>query len=64
MAYFKNCKHQGFSYAKSGHKDIRIICDLDGECHNKEDCRKCEFYQPRTVKGCYTKWIDRIGEVS
>jgi hypothetical protein len=47
MAQRKNCKHQGFAYAKSGYKNVHIICDLDGETHKKEYCRKCENYAPR-----------------
>ena len=50
MPQFKNCKHQGFAYAKNGYKNIHIICDLDGETHKKEYCRRCEFYEPRTPK--------------
>ena len=50
MAQIKNCKHQGFAYAKKGYKNIHIICDLDGETHKKEYCRKCDFYVPRTRK--------------
>ena len=47
MAQMKNCKHQGFAYAKSGYKNVHIICDRDGETHKKEYCRKCENYAPR-----------------
>lgn len=49
MAQRRNCKHQGFAYAKNGYKDIHIICDYDGECHKKEYCKKCEYYVPRTL---------------
>lgn len=50
MAQIKNCKHQGFAYAKNGYKNIRIICDLTGKIHDKEYCKKCEYYEPRTPK--------------
>lgn len=50
MAARKNCKHQGFAYAKNGYKNIRIICDLTGEIHDKKYCEKCEYYEPRTSK--------------
>lgn len=46
----KNCKHLGFSYVKDGYKDIHIICDLDGNIHKKEYCKKCDNYVPRTSK--------------
>lgn len=42
----KNCKHQGFAYAQNGYKNIRIICDLTGEIHDKKYCKKCEYYEP------------------
>lgn len=48
MANVKNCKHQGFTYTKNGHKNIHFICDLDGEIHEKDYCRKCDYYEPRT----------------
>lgn len=47
MAARKNCKHQGFTYAKNRYKNVHIICDLDGETHKKEYCRKCKNYDPR-----------------
>lgn len=47
----RNCKHQGFAYAKNGYKDVHIICDLDGECHKKEECKTCPNYQAREKKG-------------
>jgi hypothetical protein len=47
MAQRRNCIHQGFAYSKDGYKDIHIICDWDGECHKKDDCRKCENYVAR-----------------
>ena len=50
MAARKNCIHQGFAYAKDGYKNIRIICDYDGEIHPKKYCEKCENY----VLKCYT----------
>ena len=50
MARRRNCIHQGFAYAKYGYKNIRIICDLDGEIHKKEHCEKCEKYVPRTIE--------------
>lgn len=51
MANRKNCKHQGFAYAKDGYKNLRVICDLDGETHKKEYCQKCEMYEPRKNGG-------------
>ena len=50
MAARKNCKHQGFAFAKNGYKNIRIVCDLTGEIHDKKYCKKCEYYEPRTPK--------------
>lgn len=50
MSARKNCKHQGFAYAKNGYKNIRIICDYTGEIHDKKYCEKCEYYEPRTPK--------------
>ena len=50
MAARKNCIHQGFAYAKDGYKNIRIICDFDGEIHPKKHCEKCENYVPRAPK--------------
>ena len=50
MSARKNCKHQGFAYAKNGYKNIRIICDLTGEIHDKKYCEKCKYYEPRTPK--------------
>ena len=55
MARIKNCKHQGFAYAKDGYKNVHIICDYDGEIHKKEYCLKCEIYESRTP-------IERGGE--
>lgn len=43
----KNCKHQGFAFAKSGYKDVHIICDYTGEIHKKAYCRDCIYYEPR-----------------
>lgn len=51
MALRRNCKHQGFAYARYGHKNVRIICDLDGEVHDKEYCKKCDMYAPRMYGG-------------
>ena len=48
MAARRNCIHQGFTWAKDGHKNIRICCDYDGKFHNKDFCRKCKNYVPRT----------------
>lgn len=45
MAAFKRCKHQGFTYAKDGYKDIHVVCDLNGEIHKKEYCRTCSQYE-------------------
>ena len=50
MAARRNCIHQGLAYAKDGYKNIRIICDLDGEIHQKEYCEKCEYYVPHVKK--------------
>ena len=50
MAQIKNCKHQGFAYAKGGYKNVIIICDYDGENHRKEYCRTCKNYEPQTKK--------------
>lgn len=47
MAQRRNCIHQGFAYAKDGYKNIHIVCDYDGKCHKKDDCRKCENYVAR-----------------
>ena len=51
MALRRNCKHQGFAYARDGYKNVRIICELDGEVHNKEYCKKCDMYAPRKRGG-------------
>jgi len=52
MANKKNCKHQGFTYAKDGYKNVHIICDLDGENRSREYCTECTNYVPRkTEKG-------------
>lgn len=49
MAARRNCKHQGFTYKKDGYKNIRIVCDYDGKIKDKEYCKKCEYYVPRTL---------------
>jgi hypothetical protein len=46
MAAIRSCKHQGFAYVKG--KNVHIICDFDGEMHEKEYCKKCKYYSPRT----------------
>lgn len=45
MMQRRNCKHQGFAIKKN--KDILIVCEWDGNNHNKKDCLKCENYSPR-----------------
>lgn len=52
MAAKKRCKHQGFAYTLGG-KTVRIICDFDGEVHDKTYCHKeCETYEE--LKGAKT----------
>lgn len=50
MAARRNCKYQGFAIAKNGYKNIRIICDWTGKIHDKEYCKKCEYYEPRKLQ--------------
>ena len=50
MAARRNCKHQVFAIAKNGYKNIRIICDLTGRIHDKEYCKKCEYYEPHKTQ--------------
>ena len=41
----RNCKYQGFTIRKA--KTTIIVCEWDGENHNKKDCKKCDNYIPR-----------------
>lgn len=43
----RNCKYQGFAVMKA--KRTIIVCEWDGENHNKKDCEKCDNYIPRKI---------------
>ena len=59
MMQRRNCKHQGFAERKN--KKILIICDWDGNSHDKKDCLKCENYVPKE-KYCESEEGEYVNE--